>query len=164
MNLTDPKLTVGWREWLVLPNLCSIPIKAKIDTGAKTSALHAYDIETIEHNGVEHISFELHPFVDSEVSAPRVEIPIIEYRTVSSSNGARELRPVIETQLVVGHRTWTIEVTLTNRVDMGFAMLLGRSAMHQRIVVDPSVSFLLQPDRTAHANLTTPSGCTLPSA
>lgn len=148
----------------MLPEICSVPIKAKIDTGAKTSALHAHAIEIASCNGTDRVSFELHPFVDSDESAERVEFPVIDYRTVSSSNGASELRPVIETDLSIGPQLWRIEVTLTNRVDMGFAMLLGRTAMRHRLTVDPSASFLLEPNRSLNENLTPSPGCTLPGA
>ncbi len=134
--------TIGWREFIDLPELCSIPIEAKIDTGARTSALHAHSLDIVSLDGVEHASFELHPFVDSETSTPCVMVPIVEHRVVTSSNGARELRPVIRVAMELAGRRQSILLTLTNRDQMGFAMLVGRSALGRKFLIDPSQKHL----------------------
>ncbi|MEQ8719392.1 MAG: RimK/LysX family protein [Acidimicrobiales bacterium] len=133
---------VGWREWLVLPELCETPLKAKVDTGARTSALHAFRLEVVPGEAGPVASFEMHPVQRSARGAVRVEWPVQGFRRVRSSNGKVESRPVIRTTASVGGITWPIDVTLTSRDAMGFRMLLGRSALKSRFVVDPGRSFL----------------------
>jgi hypothetical protein len=137
-----PRPVLGWREWIELPELCATPVKAKIDTGARTSALHAHDLEIFEAGGVSVAAFELHPLQRSAAGTVRVEWPVLGFRRVRSSNGRVETRPVIVTTARIDHVTWPIEITLASRDEMGFRMLLGRSAVRRRFLVDPGRSFL----------------------
>lgn len=137
-------LVVGWREWITLNGLdCPTPIKAKIDTGAATSALHASKLERFEIDGDPWVRFTVRPHQHRGGGAKRVEVPMIDERRVRSSNGKSELRPVIETEIALGDRLWTTEFTLTRRNAMGFRMLLGRRALRKRAVVDPGSSYRL---------------------
>ncbi len=136
-----PPLVVGWREWVLLDGLdCDVPIKAKIDTGASTSALHAPRLKRYERDGQEYASFWLRPRQRTTVDSRRVEVPIIGERRVRSSNGKSELRPVIASSIILGDRKWVIELTLTSRDHMQFRMLLGRKALRGRAIVDVSCS------------------------
>ncbi|MDZ7674677.1 MAG: ATP-dependent zinc protease [Acidimicrobiales bacterium] len=134
---------VGWREWVRLPDLLpdSEPVKAKLDTGARTSAIHAWDIEEVERDGARWVRFWLHPRQDDDEHVVQVEARLVEEREVRSSNGEIESRCVIATNLALGDEVWPIELTLANRDEMGFRMLLGRTAMKRRVLVDPSASF-----------------------
>ena len=135
------KLQIGWREWLVLPELGIPRIKAKIDTGARTSALHAFFIESYNHLGQEMVRFGVHPLqrrLDLEFICT---CPVKDYRRVSDSGGHQEMRYVIETMLQLGPLSYPIEITLTNRDNMKFRMLLGRTAL-QGIAVLPDRSYL----------------------
>ncbi len=138
----NKKITVGWRETLNLPELRLDGIKAKIDTGARTSCLHAFKLETFEKEHSLWVRFWIHPQQHtSEVAI--CEAPVIDQRIVRDSGGHEEKRYVILTELNIAGESWPIEVTLTNRENMVFRMLLGRTAMHDRIIVDPTESFLL---------------------
>ena len=144
MAKTRPALpVVGWREWVELADLCDTPIKAKIDTGAQTSSLHAHNLR-VRRNGADTpiATFEIHPEQRSRRGTTKVEHPIVGYRAVRSSSGHRERRPVIRTSIVVGDTRFPIDITLTSRDAMGFRMLLGRSALRRRFVVDPAASFI----------------------
>ncbi|MCB1838058.1 MAG: ATP-dependent zinc protease [Alcanivoracaceae bacterium] len=138
--------TVGWREWAALPELDIPAIKVKVDTGARTSALHAFEVNTFERDGSEWVRFRLHPLQDNTEHECVCECPVIDRRVVSDSGGHREERVVISTQIEFGGRRWPIEMTLTDRDSMRFRMLLGRTAM-DGLVVDPSSSFLLGGNR-----------------
>lgn len=136
-------LVLGWREWVGLPQLGVRAIKAKLDTGARTSALHAFRMKRFTRDGVPMVRFEVHPIQRSTASTVTVEVPVVEEREVRNSGGAVELRPVIRTPLELAGRRWEIEVTLTRRDQMGFRLLLGREALRGRAVVDPQASFRL---------------------
>ena len=131
--------TIGWREWLALPELGLLAIEAKVDTGAATSALHADDIEPFERDGQSFVRFRTQPISDVDVVC---EAPVVDQREVADSSGHSELRFVISTMLRLGVRSdvpsWPIELTLADRSTMQLPMLLGREAMAGRIVVDPS--------------------------
>lgn len=136
---------IGWRELIELPELSPVPIKVKIDTGARTSALHAFDLEVEEIDGVAFATFDLHPRQRSSANAVAVRWPVQGYRRVRSSNGETELRPVIVTLARLGGIEWPIEVTLTTRDQMGFRMLLGRAAMRKHFLIHPGRSFVASP-------------------
>lgn len=139
-------LTVlGWREWISLPDLGIIQIKAKVDTGARTSCLHSYNIDVCSKGGQEWVRFKIHPAQENERSQLICEAPIKDYRKVTDSGGHSEMRYVIETNLVVGNIRKPIEITLTNRDNMKFRMLLGRTAMEGDIIVNPFESYLTNP-------------------
>jgi hypothetical protein len=144
MNL-DHRPHIGWREWLSLPDLGVPAIKAKIDTGARSSALHTHDYQIVERDGLPFVIFRLHPFTD----APSIEIireePVTEFRVVKDSGGHAERRPFIRTRVLLGDHQWTIDLNLTNRERMTFRMLLGREAMNRRFRVVPEASYLLSP-------------------
>jgi len=136
------RVTIGWREWIELPDLTHLPIKAKVDSGARTSALHAQGLAVADVDGVPTATFSLLPHQRSSADAVVVEIPVERYSRVRSSNGKVETRPVIRTRARVGGIEWSIEVTLTSRPQMGFRMLLGRSALKRDFLVNPGRSFL----------------------
>ena len=137
-----PAIILGWREWVTLPDFTSTPVKAKIDTGARSSAIHAWQIKPFERDGVEWVSFELHPVQDDNRTKVSCEARVLDSRLVRSSTGHQQRRYVIETRLVVGGETWPIELTLTRRDEMGFRMLIGRTALRPGALVNPSKSFL----------------------
>ena len=128
-----------------LPDLGVEWMKVKVDTGAKSSSLHAWDIEVDEHTGV--VGFNLHPLQDDESVVIAASAPLVEHRDVRSSNGEVEMRPVIRTAALVLGQQLDIELSLTSRDEMGFRMLLGRSAVRRRFVVDPGRSFVGGGDR-----------------
>jgi ribosomal protein S6--L-glutamate ligase len=134
---------IGWEEWIALPELHLPAIRAKVDTGAKTSALHAFMVEKFEENGVQKVKFGIHPVPER----PEIEVfcvaHLIEEREITSSNQQTELRYVIRTLAKFGDESWPIEITLTNREEMSYRMLLGRSSMKDRLVVVPDASCLL---------------------
>jgi hypothetical protein len=133
---------LGWREWVELPGLGVRAIKAKLDTGARTSSLHAFSLHRFARDGVDVVRFEIHPVQRSHAATVQVEANVLGERRVRTSSGQEETRIVIETTLGIAGERWPIELTLTRRDEMGFRMLLGRQAMAKRIVVDPSASFL----------------------
>jgi hypothetical protein len=134
--------TIGWREWVTLPDLEIKSIKAKVDTGARTSALHAFNIHYVHKHGRTFVQFEVHPLQRNSRRTVHCEAPLVEERFVTDSGGKRTLRPVIETRAVVGTETLLIELTLTSRDEMGFRMLLGRQAMRGRFLVHSGRSYL----------------------
>jgi len=132
---------LGWREWAGLPDLGVPSIKAKLDTGARTSALHAFEVRPFTHEGVAMVRFQIHPLQRSTRSTILAEAEVVDERLIRNSGGRQELRPVIRTDVVIGDDRWPIELTLTRRDEMGFRMLLGRQALRRRVLVDPGRSF-----------------------
>lgn len=137
------KLTVGWREWLSLPELDIEKIKAKVDTGARTSCIHAVNIEEYQKNGEKWVKFIAQPLQGDEQTQVKCSAKVKKIKAVTSSSGQKEMRYFIETTLHAGQHSWPIEVTLTNRATMKFRMLLGRTAMENHLVVNPALSHLL---------------------
>lgn len=133
---------IGWREWVYFPTFGVGPVKAKIDTGARTSALHAFDLHTFEKDGKTWARFAIHPHQRSAADARTVTVELIDRRTVRSSSGTLEVRPVISTEVILAKRRLEIQLTLTRRDEMGFRMLIGRGAIRRRFVVDPGRSYL----------------------
>ena len=133
---------LGWREWVTLPELSPVPLKAKIDTGARTSSLHAFGLSLQQRNGEPWVEFEVHPVQRSRRHSTRVTYPVEDFRRVRSSTGHSEQRPVIRTPIRIGGHDFDIDVTLTSRDEMGFRMLLGRTAVRRRFLVDPGRSYL----------------------
>jgi hypothetical protein len=138
----SPERVAGWREWVSLPDLSVPVIKAKLDTGARTSALHAFDLEIVKRGGVEYADFEVHPDQDSTRGSVRAVARIEDWRRVRSSNGQTQLRPLIHTTIELLGERWEIDLTLTNRDEMGFRLLLGRQALKRRLLVDSGTSYL----------------------
>lgn len=127
---------------MALPQLGIPAIKAKVDTGARTSALHAFELEPFEQDGVAKVRFGIHPLQRRNDIMLYCTVDVVDQRVVSDSGGHREKRYVIRTPILVGRAIWTIELTLTDRDTMLFRMLLGRTAMHRRLVIDPSLSYV----------------------
>lgn len=128
---------LGWREWVGLPALGIAQIKVKVDTGARTSAIHAFALERLSPK---RVRFAVHP-IQKSTKTVWCEAEVLEDRWVSDSGGNRELRPVIVTPVVLGDQRWEIEITLTARESMLFRMLLGRTAIKGRYLVNPAVSY-----------------------
>ncbi|MGB5592734.1 MAG: RimK/LysX family protein [Crocosphaera sp.] len=153
----QPLSIIGWREWLDLPALGIAEIKAKIDTGARTSALHAFHVKEVEKDGKKIVHFQVHPYQKDSHNTVTCEAEILEWRHVTNSGGHQQYRPVILTPIEIAGQVWNIELTLTNRDVMGFRMLLGREAVRQRFLVDPGASFLLSDSKTTKHRKKTPS-------
>ena len=135
------KRTIGWREWVGLPALGIERIKAKVDTGARTAALHAWRIERFERDGDAWVRFEVHPVQRENRTRISCEARLAGVKSVRNSGGTLEARYVIVTDVTLGTQSWPIEITLTNRDQMGFRMLLGRASVRRHFVVDPSTSY-----------------------
>jgi hypothetical protein len=140
-----PVPQVGWREWVGLPSLGIPRIKAKVDTGARSSSLHATDLEEFEEGGKAWLRFTVLPIQKSDRGMVRVQAPLADRRAVRPSSGKPEVRPVVEVEVQVGGLRFPCEVTLARRDQMGFRMLLGRTALRRRFLVDPGRSFLQPP-------------------
>lgn len=148
--LKSKKPTIGWEEWCAFPELGLPAVKAKIDTGARTSALHADNIKIFQKDGQDYISFDVHPIQKNRKITRTCEAPIIDFRTIISSNGEREKRYVIRTQFQFGDQLFTSDLTLTTRYGMRFRMLLGREALRTgRFLVDPSKSYIFGKHKNA---------------
>ncbi|HEX8443880.1 MAG TPA: RimK/LysX family protein [Allosphingosinicella sp.] len=141
--MTEERPVIGWREWVDLPGLLAVPIKAKIDSGARTSSVHSFGTRRFVDGGAPMVEFLLHPLQRRETPAVVCVAPIKDERWVRSSNGEREYRIVIETEARLGETVWPIELTLADRDVMGFRMLLGREAIRRRFLIDPARSFRL---------------------
>lgn len=135
------KKIIGWREWVKLPQL-NIPfIKAKIDTGARTSSIHAFNLEFFTKEDIDYVRFTVYPEQRNSKSKIKTEAKIHEFRKVKSSNGHQTRRPMIITELELMGERWLIELTLANRDEMGFRMLLGREGFRKRVIVDAGRSY-----------------------
>ncbi len=132
---------IGWREWVKLPDLGINSIKAKVDTGARSSSLHAYDLHEFERESEKWIRFKVHPVQRKTHEVIVTEAKVFEYRSVRSSSGKASMRPVIITNIELLGVIWVVELTLANRDEMGFRMLLGREAFRQRFLVDSGKSY-----------------------
>ncbi len=133
---------IGWREWVSLPELGIHHIKAKIDTGARTSALHAFALRPFKENNKDRIAFDIHPVQNNAEIVMTCAADIVDKRWVTDSGGHSEERYVICTPMMLDDQVWPIEITLTERDSMLFRMLLGRSAIRKRFVVNPAKSFI----------------------
>ncbi|WP_307833224.1 ATP-dependent zinc protease family protein [Pimelobacter simplex] len=138
----SPPAVAGWREWVSLPALGVGPVKAKLDTGARTSALHAFDLHEFERDGAPWVRFSVHPWQRSAEDSVVVECPVHDRRLVRSSTGHAQRRIVVLTEIELLGHTITTEVTLTRRDAMGFRMLVGREALRQGFLVDSGRSYL----------------------
>ncbi len=132
---------IGWREWVGFPELGIKSIKAKVDTGARSSSIHAFNVESYRRKGKQFVRFDIHPVQRSTKKVIEAHAEVLEWRNVRSSSGKASLRPVIVTEVKFLGETWPIEVTLANRDEMGFRVLLGREAVRGRHLVDPGRSF-----------------------
>ncbi len=141
--MLQDKVILGSEEWCSFPELGIPTIKARVDSGAKTSALHAINISPFLKNEMNWVKFDINPIQNNLKTVIHCEAPLVDKRIVKSSSGFREQRYVIQTSLEIGNANWNIEMTLTNRDSMGFRMLLGREAMSGRILVDPEKKYLL---------------------
>ncbi|MEN1728039.1 MAG: RimK/LysX family protein [Pseudomonadota bacterium] len=137
-----PNMIIGACEWIALPQLGISRLRARVDTGARTCALHASDIETFQRDGVDFVRFRVHLGHPEPVRDQICECELLGSRTVRSSSGEAERRLTIRTDLVIGHNRWPVDITLTNRERMRYRMLLGRVAMKDHCLVYPARTFL----------------------
>jgi hypothetical protein len=145
--LPPPLPSAGWREWLSLPDLGIPGIKAKVDSGARTSALHTHDYEvyTDPGSGLARVRFHIHPVRRRRQVLLTCDAPVADFREVRDSGGHSERRPFVRTTAAAGVHAWAIDLSLTNREGMKFRMLLGREALAGRFTIDPARSYLLGP-------------------
>ncbi len=136
-------VVLGWREWVALPGLGIDAIRAKVDSGARSSSLHVDTLESFERGGREWVRFSLNPGERGSGAVCASEAPVLERRPVTDSGGHTTLRVFVHTDIVLAGSRYTIEINLTNRRGMLFPMLLGRTALAGRFVIDPAASFLL---------------------
>ena len=137
-----PRQEIGWREEVALPDLHIARLKAKVDTGARTSALHAENVERFTCGGRAFVRFS----VPLAAAAGRIEAPVADERDIRNTSGRTERRIVIRTLLVLGRRRWPIDVSLADRTEMAFDLILGRTAIRgRRLCIDPGRSFLAGP-------------------
>ena len=142
--MSEPeKRVIGWREWLAIPTLGIDRIKVKVDTGARTSALHAYDLAPYAQGGAPWVRFTVYPLQRNNSLVLACAAPVVDQRDVTSSTGQTERRYVVEVEIAMGGETWPIEMSLADRDQMGFRMLLGRTAVEGRMIVDPDRSFVM---------------------
>ena len=138
----DPARTVvGWREWVSLPQAGVDWVKAKIDTGARSSSIHAFDLEAHDVDGEEWVRFSIHPWQKSDEDHVELSLPVLDRREVRSSNGQTEQRYAVAMDVTLAGRTITTVMTLSNRDEMGFRMLIGREALERGFLVDSSISY-----------------------
>jgi hypothetical protein len=142
MNLKKKHQMIGWREWVSLPELGIQQIKAKTDTGARTSALHAFSLKPFTEGGKQKIQFDIHPLQHNIQEIITCTADVVDKRSVTDSGGHEENRYVILTPLTIAGQTNLVEITLTERENMLFRMLLGRSAIQRRFIVNPARSFI----------------------
>lgn len=158
------KPMLGWREWVALPELKLAGIKAKIDTGARSSALHAFAIEPYRQGGQRWVMFAIHPVQKRSDVSIECHAQVKDRRLVMDSGGHKQRRYVIETRIILGQSIIKAEVTLTNRDTMRFRMLLGRTAMDARFIIDPGASYLQnRPDIVEYQRLLVPEKCIVPA-
>lgn len=141
MKRSKDKLVIGWREIVALPELGIKEIKAKVDTGARSSSLHAFDLEYSKRGRKEYVTFKVHPLQRNSKKVIKSKAEVLEYRRIKSSNGQISKRPVIVTPITLLDQTWLIELTLANRDEMGFRMLMGRESFRGRMLVDANKSY-----------------------
>lgn len=132
---------IGWREWVGLPDFGVKAIKVKVDTGARSSSLHAFGLETFEREGQDWVRFQIQPIQRRRNKTEPIEVQVLEYRSVRSSSGKAVIRPVIIANVELLNTVWPVELTLARRTKMGFRMLLGREAIRRRFLVDTGRSF-----------------------
>ncbi len=135
------KKIIGWREWVGLPELGIAPIKVKVDTGARSSSLHAVELKFFKRGGGQWVRFTVHPIQRTRKVSVSAEAAVFEFRSVKSSSGAASMRPVIVTPIELMGMIWPVELTLAGRDEMGFRMLLGREAFRGRFLVDAGRSY-----------------------
>lgn len=142
MKADGAKEVIGWREWVQLPDLGVFETKAKVDTGADSSSLHAFNVQRFEKDGEDYVRFEVHPKQRSRKPTIQCEAPLAMDKKVKNPGGRSELRPVIRTKIVVAGVELDALVNLTSRDEMGFRMLLGRRTVRSKFVIDPGRSYL----------------------
>ncbi|MEQ9116169.1 MAG: 30S ribosomal protein S6--L-glutamate ligase [Rickettsiales bacterium] len=141
--MTENKKIIGCEEWCSFPELDLKYVKARVDSGAKTSSIHAFNIQPYEEGGEKYVKFDVHPLQGNRKIVKNCSAKLKAYREIKSSTGHIEKRHIIETKLKLGKNSWSIEVSLSNRDSMGYRLLLGRQAMAGKVIVDPDNSFLL---------------------